>query len=495
MLHYILEGLDAQSILLFLAVFLLIIDIVKNKNPKNFPPGPWGLPFVGNVFNIDTKHPHIYMGKLAENYGDVFSLRLGREKIVFVMGYQLVKDALVNQGDAFADRPCGPFADAVYGGLGLFLSNGYRWKKQRRFALSTLRDFGLGRKTLESVISDESRFLQEAIEEEQGKPFNPHLLLNCGISNIICSLVFGHRFHYSNNSFQRMLYMMSVIMHLEGSIWAQLYDAFPSIMKCLPGPHKQLFSYHREVKAFIREQIKKHKEDWDPSTPRDYIDSYLTQIENSAKDAAAGFHEENLVLCSLDLFIAGTETTTTSLLWALLYMIKYPDIQKKVQAEIDRVIGKERQPSMADRVYLPYTDAVIHETQRHGNTVPLNAPRMTNKDTTLGGHFLPKGTTIIANLTSVLFDKTEWQTPNTFNPGHFLDSEGKFLRREAFIPFSAGGRMCLGEQLARMELFLFFTFLLQKFTFTSTDGKQPSMEYKLGVVRNPLPFSICAVSR
>ncbi|XP_015210913.2 cytochrome P450 2J2-like isoform X2 [Lepisosteus oculatus] len=436
MLHYILEGLDAQSILLFLAVFLLIIDIVKNKNPKNFPPGPWGLPFVGNVFNIDTKHPHIYMGKLAENYGDVFSLRLGREKIVFVMGYQLVKDALVNQGDAFADRPCGPFADAVYGGLGLFLSNGYQWKKQRRFALSTLRDFGLGRKTLESVISDESRFLQEAIEEEQGKPFNPHLLLNCGISNIICSLVFGHRFHYSNNSFQRMLYMMSVIMHLEGSIWAQ-----------------------------------------------------------SAKDAAAGFHEENLVLCSLDLFIAGTETTTTSLLWALLYMIKYPDIQKKVQAEIDRVIGKERQPSMADRVYLPYTDAVIHETQRHGNTVPLNAPRMTNKDTTLGGHFLPKGTTIIANLTSVLFDKTEWQTPNTFNPGHFLDSEGKFVRREAFIPFSAGGRMCLGEQLARMELFLFFTFLLQKFTFTSTDGKQPSMEYKLGVVRNPLPFSICAVSR
>nr|XP_015211234.1 PREDICTED: cytochrome P450 2J2-like [Lepisosteus oculatus] len=153
----------------------------------------------------------------------------------------------------------------------LFSNNGYQWKKQRRIILSTLRNFGLGRRSLESVISNETRFLQEAIEEEQG------------MYNFTCQ---------------------------------------------------------------------------------------------TTKNAAAGFHE--------DLFIAGTETTTTSLRLALLYMIKYPDIQKKVQAETDRVIGKERQPSMADRVHLPYTDAVIHETQRYGNTVPLNAPRMANKDTTLG---------------------------------------------------------------------------------------------------------------
>lgn len=138
---------------------------------------------------------------------------------------------------------------------------------------------------------------------------------------------------------------------------------------------------------------------------------------------------------------------------------------EKVQAEIDGTIGRTRQPSMADRPSLPYTDAVIHEIQRMGNIVPLNGLRVTTKDTTLGGYFLPKvplfqrsrrsntcpphkyhleppccvqGTSVMPNLTSVLFDKNEWETPDTFNPQHFLDAEGKFVRREAFLPFSAG---------------------------------------------------------
>ncbi|XP_044216830.1 cytochrome P450 2K1-like [Thunnus albacares] len=109
---------------------------------------------------------------------------------------------------------------------------------------------------------------------------------------------------------------------------------------------------------------------------------------------------------------------------------------------------------------MPYADAVIHEIQRMGNIIPLGFPKMASKDTTLGGYFIPKGTAITTILSSVLFDKDEWATPDIFNPEHFLDSEGNFRRRDAFLPFSAGKRVCLGEHLARMELFLFFTCLL-----------------------------------
>ncbi|KFW64190.1 Cytochrome P450 2J6, partial [Pygoscelis adeliae] len=109
-----------------------------------------------------------------------------------------------------------------------------------------------------------------------------------------------------------------------------------------------------------------------------------------------------------------------------------------------------------------YTNAVIHEVQRKGNIIPLNVPRLTVKDTVLDGFHIPKGTVLLTNLTSVMFDKNEWETPDTFNPRHFL-KDGQFWKRESFVPFSIGKRACPGEVLARSELFLFFTALLQKF--------------------------------
>ncbi|XP_066568934.1 cytochrome P450 2J2 isoform X1 [Amia ocellicauda] len=494
-LYSLLVGLDIQGLLLFICAFLLITDFLKNRSPKNFPPGPRGLPFIGQVLSIDTKKPHIYLTKLADVYGSVFSLRLGRNKAVLITGYKMVKEVLVNQGENFVDRPPTPMMDRIFSGNGLIFSNGPHWKKQRRFTLSTLRNFGLGKKSLESVIVEESRFLQEALENEQGRPFDPHFILNNAVSNIICSLVFGHRFEYSDNDFQSMLKLLSETITLEGTAWAQLYEAFPAVMKLVPGPHNKIFSNFKKLDAFVRKELEKHKEDWDPSAPRDYIDSYLAEIEKNKEDIASGFHERNLVFCTLDLFLAGTETTSTTLRWALLYMMKYPEIQEKVQAEIDRVIGQARPPSMADRANMPYTDAVIHEVQRMGNIVPLNAPRMAIKDTTVGGYIIPKGTAVMAILNSVLFDKSEWQTPDSFIPEHFLDSQGNFVRREAFLPFSAGKRVCLGEQLARMELFLFFTGFFQKFSFSSAPGVEPSLEAQIGGTRSPYPYKIYVTPR
>ncbi|XP_023262290.1 cytochrome P450 2J2-like, partial [Seriola lalandi dorsalis] len=213
------------------------------------------------------------------------------------------------------------------------------------------------------------------------------------------------------------------------------------------------------------------------------------------EDPQAGFNTETLLVCTLDLIEAGTETAATTLRWALLYMIHYPEIQKKVQEEIDRVIGQSRHPTMADRPNLPYTEAVIHEVQRMGNIVPLGFPKMASKDATLGGYFIPKGTAVVTILASVLFDKNEWATPDNFNPEHFLDSEGQFRRRNAFLPFSAGKRVCLGEHLAKMELFLFFASLLQRFTFSPAPGEMPSLEGVLGFTHSPEEFKMLAIPR
>ncbi|XP_075895319.1 cytochrome P450 2J5-like isoform X2 [Nelusetta ayraudi] len=438
----------------------------------------------------------MYFSQLAQHYGDVFSIRLGGDTMVFVCGYKMVKETIVTQADNFVDRPYSAVNDRIFSGNteAIFASNGEIWKRQRRFALSTLRSFGLGKNVIEQSIQEEARHLLEEIEMEKGKPFNPSNLFFNAASNIICQLVMAKRFDYSDHVFQTLLNDLTEILRNQGSFWGLLYESFPTVMKHLPGPHNKIFEKTNTVKNFISEEVQRHQKEIDPNNPRDYIDAFLIEMEKH-KDGQLGFTFNNLALCSVDLFLAGTETTATTLLWALVYLIKHPDVQEKVQAEIDRVIGQERQPAMADRPNLHYTNAVIHEVQRYGNIVPLNGPRMASEDTTLNGCFIPKGTTIMPMLTSVLFDKTQWETPDSFNPGHFLNAEGEFVRKEAFLPFSAGKRVCLGESLAKMELFLFLVSLLQKFSFSVEDKQRLNAEGITGIVRTPHPFKVYAKAR
>ncbi|XP_041913045.1 cytochrome P450 2J2-like [Alosa sapidissima] len=493
-MFHISELIDIKSFLLLLSIVLLVYYI-KTKPPKNFPPGPWSLPFIGDWHHIDFNRVHLQFVELAGKYGRIFSVKAFGPRAVVLNGHKLVRQAYVNQGEDFVDRPSLPMSADIIGDKGLIMANGYAWKQQRKFALHTLRRFGLGNRSLQPSILQECRYLNEAIANEQGNAFDPHWLINNAVSNIICVLVFGERFEYSNDDFQSLLKNINEIFLLQGGAWPQLYNMFPWIMRRVPGPHRKLFSLLNGVIGFVRRKIEDHRVDLDPSNPRDYIDCFLGEMEKWKDDEASGYNRENLCYCTLDLFVAGTETTSTTLYWGLLYMIRNPEIQRKVQEELDRVVGSSRQPSLSDRENLPYTDAVLHETQRIGNVLPLNLPRSTTKDTQVDNYIIPKGTAVVGSLNSVLFDETEWETPHTFNPGHFLDAKGKFRRREAFLPFSIGKRVCLGEQLARMNLFLFFASLLHQFSFSSSEGVQPSLEFRLGFTRSPLPSQLCAVPR
>ncbi|XP_069832021.1 cytochrome P450 2C14-like [Dendropsophus ebraccatus] len=489
--------MDLVTVLLSIVVILFLANAFKNHqkgNSLNFPPGPKPLPIIGNILSIDMSKPHKTFMQLAKTYGPVFSVHIGMTKTVVLSGYDTVKDALINHADAFSDRPIQPVTAKLLGNNGVVFSNGENWKVMRRFTLSTLRDYGMGKRTIEEKIIEEAECLVQKFRSYEGKPFNNLTSINAAVANIIVSILLSCRFDYEDPTIQRLMALINQNVRLVGSPWVMLYNSFPKLMGWLPGPHKTIFGNILEFQQFIRSTFTKLKKELDVNDQRNLIDAFLAKQQEGKPESTEFYHNENLTVLVVNLFAAGMETTSTTLRWGLLLMMKYPEIQQKVHDEIERVIGSA-QPQMEHRKQMPYTDAVVHEIQRVGDIIPTSVPHAASEDVTFRGYFIPKGTVVLPSLHSILREKTFFERPDEFYPEHFLDSKGNFKKNEGFIPFSIGKRSCAGETLAKMELFMFFTTLLQNFTFQPVPGAKLDLTPAMGATNSPKPFEICAISR
>ncbi|XP_072827773.1 cytochrome P450 2C21-like [Vicugna pacos] len=440
-----------------------VIRYAKGK----LPPGPTPLPIIGNILQINIKDVTKSMSKLAEVYGPVFTVYIGMKPTVVLYGYEAVKEALIDQSEEFSGRGSLPIVDRINQGLGIVFSSGEKWKQTRRFSLMVLRNMGMGKKSIEDRIQEEALWLVESLKKNQASPCDPAFLLSCAPCNVICSIIFRNRFEYSDEEFLTMIKYINENARLVSTSWIELYNAFPFLIHYLPGSHNTIFKNIIEQRKFIFENIKKHQESLDLSNPQDFIDYFLIKMEKEKHNKQSEFTMDNLITTVLDVFTAGTETTSMTLRYGLLLLLKHPEVTAKVQEEIDRVIGRHRSPCMQDRSRMPYTDAVVHKIQRYIDLVPSSVPHATTQDVKFREYIIPKGTAIVTSLTSVLYDGKEFPNPEQFDPGHFLDERGNFKKSDYFMTFSAGKRVCVGEGLARMEVFLFLVSILQHFTLKS----------------------------
>nr|XP_002738775.1 PREDICTED: cytochrome P450 2U1-like [Saccoglossus kowalevskii] len=494
-----LSMLTATQIIVTAMVCLLAFVFHKRthkrsgKNP--LPPGPIGFPVVGYIPFLDKEAPYKSMTDLGTKYGDVFMLQMGSRNVVVLLSYEAIKEAFITKGDSFNGRPRMVLSDLFSAGRGIVFSTfNEAYKEQRNFAVSGLKRFGWGSSAFEVNIIREVNGLIETFQHLKGKPFDPFHYVRNSVSNIICSLIFGRRFHPDDRDFRNLLTTHYRNMKYSGSAAAV---NFLPILQYLPfGNYKRVLENHMYLRDCQTAMIDKHRQTHNPNDIRDFLDLYIHEIDTRhQKGQSSSFDYDNIRRVANELFTLGTETTSTTILWSLLYMITYPDIQRRVQKELFDVLG-DRLPTIDDKPKLPYVEATILEVQRSACVVPLTVPHCAMEDTQLHGYHIPKDTVIMANLWSVLHDPKHWHNPDEFRPDRFLNDKGEIEKPETFIPFSTGARMCLGDQTAKMELFLFFSCLMQKFSFSHPEGTPyPSLVGKTGITRSPKSFEVCAVDR
>ncbi|XP_038058681.1 cytochrome P450 2J6-like [Patiria miniata] len=492
LLNNMLWYLDLRTVLLCVVVLLVLRWFLGR--PKNLPPGPWGFPLIGSVPAIIREvrrgvEPHDLFMRYAAKFGPVFRLQILNKTVVVLNDYTSVKEAF--QHPQLNDRPKLLFTK-LFRSEGVGMASGEKWIELRRFCLTVLRSFGVGKTSFEEKIGTEAEELMKEMSAFNGKPFDPKPLLSNAVSNVICSVIFGKRYEYADGEFKNLLSMLGENVKLFGSGGAMLF--FPALRYLPFMSTDKLESNMEAIRLFLTRIIDNHRAIFDLDNLDDFIDAYLMELKAGAKHVHLTEHSFTGTVGNL--FGAGTETTGTTLQWALLYMAVYPEIQQRVQAEIDAVVGRNRLPRMADKPELNFTRAVIWEVQRMTIIAPLGVAHAAASDTQFHGFVIPKGALLVPNLWAVAHDPKVWSDPNKFQPERFLNDKGEAVQAEELIPFSVGRRSCIGEHLAKMELFIFFSFFLHQFTFKKPDDSPPlTLKGRGGFTNSPRVFNICAAKR
>ena len=391
----------------------------------------------------------------------------------------------------------------VTGGKNIIFGNyGPAWKIHRKLFTTALRQYLSDIPLIESRVSTQAEKLVQFMEEQDGKPFDPADCLMRGVADVICGITFGEGYDTTNPHLDRLLQINAEFAAVTDEVQLITILDFFSFAQYLP---IKIYDYFlktiNEAYDIIRLFLREREQKFDPEQPVQELISGLLHARHEAEcendeDRAALLSEDYFVNTIEDMFVAGYETTSTTMKWVIAFLVNYPKYQEDVQRQLDEVVG-DRNPSLNDRPNLPLIQATIIETLRVGNVVPLAVPHVTLTETTMCGYRVPKDTIVFADAESVHLNPKCWNDPTVFNPYRHIDENGNLITNQGnFFPFGAGRRFCAGEPLAKVELFLFVSWMLQKFTFVAEeDGHPPELKGAFSVTQFPVPYKIRAIKR
>lgn len=501
-------------VLIIFGSVLVLYWYYKTRLPDDYPPSPpIRLPIIGHAvysfFGTSASGAEA-IDELYERFSKdgIMAFHMGPFKMVIIGNYELLHQCykLEETNYRHANKAIEDLArflrNSDLSNAGIIEGSDKTWTEQRRFALSTLKDFGFGKASMEILINEEVvQFMEYIDEQSQSGPIAVANMFNIAVLNILWQIVAGQRFDYNDKALNELVTMMNEAI-LSAGIKPSLALIFPFLRTIYPDidpvvMNKQIML---KVKNFLADLVEEHKSTFDQSNIRDLIDSYLLETLKTENEESS-FHETNgteiLLQTLIDLFFAGSETTSSTLTWGILYLIRNPDVQFKLQQELDDVVGIGRMPSLLDRPKLPFLDATILEIQRLGDVVPNGLVHANpHSPVKIGKYVIPPGHMIQGDFSEIMQDPKYWKDAQEFKPERHLDGQKRVVVDKRLVPFSVGKRRCPGESLAKAQLFLFLASLLQRFHFQPERADfYPSTRSVVGVTRVPLPFKVRIIKR
>lgn len=472
LLDYVTVGLTAWMVA---ALVQYLWRLLKISSWSRLPPGPRGLPFLGYLPFV-SKIPCQEVEALREKYGNVFGLYVGSRYLVFLCDIDTVKKTLsmsplMNRPDELPLK-IKPHAQS------LIVSNGPVWATQRQFTQKMFKKLGVGSQALDDRIHEELSHLVRHLASRSGSPVALGDVLTPGTSNILRALLMGHRLEYDDPKRARADQLLKVVQ--AASIPFPAIYLFPWVSRTLSflnlGPCGWLRSVIALRDRLSEMQVDAHKRTYQDGMMRDYIDGFLSEM--AAQQGKKEFSRKFLIGNVGSLFSGGSGSIRTMLEWLLLMCVAKSDMQRRVQDEIDGVLGEtgeKTRVSWGDRGMMPYTQAFIWETMRYRPQNPLGVMRRTSADVIISGYSIPRGTIVVPSFWSIFHDRAFWGDPDVFRPERFLtDGETVARKPERLLPFSYGKRKCPAEVIARMATFASFTTILQHFNI-----EEPSDQHGL----------------
>ncbi|KAF8554439.1 cytochrome P450 [Imleria badia] len=465
----------------------------------HFPPGPPGLPILGNVFDIPVTEPWKAYKRLGEKYGDLVHIRVLTQDLIILNSYEAIKDLLEQRSQNYSDRPHIPANDMVDFNWGTgFLPYGDEWKTHRKIFQQAFRS-----ENIAFYQSMQSMKTRELLKNMCDSPAN--FVQHFRSYSTAISMAATYDYHPAPRDdpmVHNLTVLAGVAVALLGPVQSTIFAAFPFLMylpSWFPGATWQRTADEgrKVINWWLTAPVQSVKDKMaDGQIATCLVADALSRIDEKQGDASNALRLIKGAAASS--LIAASDTTDSVLQVLVLAMVLHPDVQRRAQAEIQAVVGSERLPDFSDRPNLPYIEAVLRETLRWHPVLPFSVVRSVLKDDIYRGYSFPRGVTIIPNLwqrRAVAHDEARYLDPFVFNPSRFFDDKGKLNDDTVSYAFGFGRRICVGRALADSSTWSGMVNLLATFSFEAPldDAGKPVEvvpRFTAGFTSHPEPFPV-----